>query len=147
MLTLSALADARDMDTRVWDRLRCIEAEHAVVYRLSRAPALLAGLYEETLAMLSDESGALVHATVERGVVRAILPLDAQLPPARAARALRRFDATIVTERAPEQDRIVRHPHAAGDTAGARGALAARVREAFDPDCILNPGILAEAAE
>jgi len=77
----------------------------------------------------------LMHGTVERGVVRCIVPAPSSDAVDRAIAACATLPATVIFERLPDSA-WPRVPHA------LHGRLAPRIRQTFDPDGILNPGIL-----
>ena len=132
--TLAALGDAMDVDATVWPRLRALEPAGSSVVRLSALPARLAELW--ATASARSEPAGFAHATVGRGVVRCVIgagddgehalaQLLAAIPP----------DVTCIPERLPaaEWARIA----AAADDRLSRG-----VRDAFDPQRLLNRGLL-----
>jgi hypothetical protein len=110
----------------------------AVVAPAAARPTRLAALCETLFSPAAAAFGLLAHASVARGVVRFSLPGDAGfgLP------TFERLDPapTLVVERLPAPlwetlgERLA--PPRAAD------ALSVRVREAFDPAAVLNPGIL-----
>jgi hypothetical protein len=104
----------------------------------------------EAMAALPD---ALIHATVVRGTVRAIVP-DA--PPAALAGAVQRLARHargFSAERLPpvvwpiadaaRADRVMSSEMAASER--VRDELLRRVKDTFDPMHLLNPGIMGEA--
>jgi glycolate oxidase FAD binding subunit len=136
---LASVGSAQEVDGAVWSRLASSEPRGAATFRLSRPPAELAALWEAARAAVADRPDALLHATVERGVVRCMLPdadaawlprLAAALPP----------NVRRVAERLPDAAWPSFAPGTANDV------LARRLREAFDPARVLNPGILGEAS-
>ncbi|HEX2716784.1 MAG TPA: FAD-linked oxidase C-terminal domain-containing protein [Gemmatimonadaceae bacterium] len=134
--TLAAIGDVAELPSDVWARLREAEpAGHAVV-RLSTLPSIASSLAAEA-ANLAPET--LVHATLSRGVVRCILPPHA-LGRGFVARD-REYHGTRLTriwERLP----AARWRELAGP--GPSDRLTRRTRDAFDPDRVLNRGILGE---
>ncbi len=139
---LAALGDVADADAAVWARLRAAEPRAAVVARLSARPTALAALCAEPFSPAAAAFGLLAHASVARGVVRVILPGDTGF-------GLPRFDApagapprTLVVERLPAALWPTLGPRLASGR--GRDPLSRRVRAAFDPAGILNPGVLGE---
>lgn len=137
-----------------WNVLRVCEPEHAMVMRISMPPSRLAECWvaarHVTRAMLPDATPeatrdptrvaagarpALMHGTVERGVVRCIVPAPSSDAVDRTIAACATLPATVIFERLPDSA-WPRVAHA------LRGRLAPRIRQTFDPDGILNPGIL-----
>ncbi|MEO7965813.1 MAG: FAD-binding oxidoreductase [Gemmatimonadaceae bacterium] len=135
--TLSSLGPVADVDTSIWDRLRATEPARSATFRISRRPSELAALWSRSLDVLATHEDALLHANVERGVVRAILPESAPSDLSFTLMQLRQ-SGSLIGERLPE---------ACWASLGAdfSNALAHSARRAFDPAGILNPGIVAPA--
>jgi glycolate oxidase FAD binding subunit len=113
-----------DVDSAIWKKLRGVEPEGASVVRLSDLPTAVAAVW----AAAARVPNVLVHASPARGVVRVIG--DASLDIA----ALRDGQCAMVAERlsAAQWQQVP----------GLEGALPARIKRAFDPRNVLNPGIL-----
>jgi glycolate oxidase FAD binding subunit len=137
---LAGLGDAAAVDAEIWARLRGADAGGAVVFRLSAPPADAAHLWTHA-HLLRDAlgDGVRVHASIARGVVRVTLPPapDELLSDALGGGA--RDDVRRIFERlpAPLWPRLAPGP--------ADDRLSRRVRDAFDPYRLLNPGIFGEA--
>lgn len=141
---LATLGDVTEVPGDVWHRLRNAEPRTATVLRRSARPTRLAALAAELFSPAAGAFGLLAHASVERGVVRLILPGDTgfglpSVTPPRAAPDARPIASTIVE----------RLPAALWPTLGPRLApprtddlISQRLRAAFDPHGILNPGIM-----
>ena len=144
---LSALGDVADVPGDVWSRLRTCEPRDAAVARLSTRPARLAELCAELFSPATRAFGLLAHASVGRGIVRFVLP-------GAEGFGIPRTSGRWVAVDAPPPRRIVeRLPSALWATLGrewttprANDVLSRRVRDAFDPHRLLNPGILGEDA-
>jgi glycolate oxidase FAD binding subunit len=138
---VTALGRHLTLAADVWRRLREVEPAVASVVRWSHLPGRLAESWNAALSATRACDGALVHASVVRGVVRAILPTG-EATVVRSALAAP-FGGTRIAERLPEE-------LWASWLAGGRGAVHDRlsrgVRAAFDPAHVLNPGILSEDA-
>lgn len=131
---LGMLGDSQQVPSSVWESLAISEFEGAIVFRVSTLPSCIGALHER-VSEFADALGGHAHSTLTRGVVRCVVP-------AHAADRLRAIlpqlatEATIVGERMPPMlwpviaRRLSSH------------ALAEGVRRAFDPDHIMNSGIL-----
>ena len=139
----AALGNARDVVGTVWDALGASEPAGAAVIRLSTVPSRGAVLWERAAAIVERANGA-AHATLQRGVVRCILPVhgagEEELARLRGIIGSLQHLATSVAERLPPALWSALVPPAAADP------LSIGVRNAFDPDRLLNPGILGELA-
>jgi glycolate oxidase FAD binding subunit len=143
---LAALGDPVEVDPGVWARLGAAEPRAAVVLRRAARPTALAGLCAEPFSPAAAAFGLRAHAAVGRGVVRIILPGDTGF-------GLPSFGAApSAGGGGPAPSLVVeRLPAGLWPTLGARLApgrardpLSRRVRAAFDPGRILNPGVLGE---
>jgi hypothetical protein len=111
--------------------------------RLSTTPSRVAPLWERA-ASIVERAGGLAHATLQRGVIRCIVPAGATTDEENARLrgiigALQHLGTSVV-ERLPAQLWPALVPPASMD------ALSVGVRNAYDPDRLLNPGILGESA-
>ena len=136
--SLGSLGDPGERATDVWQALRTAEPEHAMVFRASTFPATLGPVFAKA-SVLADELGGYAHATLSRGVVRCVIP-DAGNEGARETIGTALLEiasmATFVGERMPAP--LWPILSRASDSA----PLAERIRRAFDPDRVLNPGVL-----
>ncbi len=133
--TLAELGDLAEVPVDVWTRLGGAEpAGHAVV-RLSTLPSIAASLAAEAATLSTD---TLVHATVSRGVVRCIVPRHALGNLLSRDRQYHGTRLTRIWERLPGEI----WKELAGPAPSDR--LTRRTRDAFDPDRVLNRGILGE---
>ena len=139
--SVAALADPRPVDDAVWARLSRREAPDSAVIRLSSRPSRLSSLWERMSTVL-ERVGGEAHATPRRGVVRCMIPVDEagdeEFARLRGIINALRVDATMVAERLPAPLWRSLVPGAASD------ALSRGIRDAFDPDHLMNPGILGE---
>jgi FAD/FMN-containing dehydrogenase len=131
---LGRVGEIRDVDEGVWERLRMAEPADAAVARFSAPFAEFVTLWKRAERELAGDQ-PLLHGTPARGVVRCIVhPGDAQrladfagdVPEVR--RNYERLPADI-WEQVPSS---------------ANDALSRRVRQAYDPAMLLNPGILGQ---
>ena len=136
---LAAIGETTPVSGDVWDRLRNCEPRAAAVFRLSRAPALLAESWALADGIVEPVPGALVHASPGRGVVRCIVPDAAGDALDRVVRAAVRAPVTCIVERIPTSLWALVPARAAHDR------LPRAVKQCYDPMGILNPGILGEA--
>jgi glycolate dehydrogenase FAD-binding subunit len=135
----SAIGDAREFDSRVWNAMRTIEPRHAIVFRLSSLPAHIARLWAEASAIAARCEGTLVHANPVRGIVRCIVPVIGPDTARRVSEAFASSETIRLGERLPMELWANVSPAAGG------GDLAARIKRTFDPQGVLNPGILGGA--
>jgi FAD/FMN-containing dehydrogenase len=132
------LGAAREVDPEVWRELRKSEPEGAIVLRYSRLPSAIAQTWTELESLAREVPGAMIHARPARGIVRLILPSsDAATSHLRAGLS-GGATAKRIGERLPADLWPLLAPRPTAD------ALSARIKQAFDPDSVLNPGILGE---
>jgi glycolate oxidase FAD binding subunit len=137
--TLATLGDVAEVSTHVWQQLRSSEPPNSSVVRLSSSVARFADTWAAAERLAGAVSGGFAHATVQRSVARVVLPNGPSALPAGAADALRSITReTRVFERLPANDWRSLAPSAVADK------LSRGIRDAFDPDRLLNPGILGE---
>ena len=128
-------------DVAVWDRLRMSEPEGAAVVRLATIPSDLGALWNEAAAVV-DIGGGWAHATLERGVVRCVLPTvrdDIDSKTLRSVMTALRSSGSRIVERQPAS--LWR-----GVSSPTADPLSTKIRQTFDPDGVLNPGILGSLA-
>ena len=140
--SVATLGEPRTLESEVWSRLSVRDVAGTAVVRLSTRPSRMAPLWERVTPML-ERVGGEAHATPRRGVIRCIIPVgatDEEFARLRGIIGALRVDATLVAERLPAPLWTSLGPPAAADH------LSRGIRRAFDPDRILNPGILGELA-
>ena len=138
---VASLGAAQLAPPSVWSEIARGGPPDAVVFRASTLPSQIGALHAHA-SELAEGLGGFTHTTLSRGVVRCVLPSitdDESLERLRAALSRLATTVTIVGERMPAA--------LWNALAGARSsdALAHGVRRAFDPDHIMNPGILGRA--
>lgn len=130
---VQALGAATPAPVTVWDALRAAEPPGAAVVRFSNLPTRVAECWRLARDITARSPHAWQHASIGRGIVRVVVPArdgDAVAALSRAA------TATAVAERLPPAC------WAAGAAPMPNVELARRVKHAFDPAGVLNPGIL-----
>jgi glycolate oxidase FAD binding subunit len=141
MDSAATLGATRDVDHTVWHALSASEPDDAAVVRLSALPSRIGALWDRASAIV-ERVGGHAHATLARGVMRCVIPSlgteEDEIARLRGIVTSLRIDATCVAERLPASLWAALMPAAAADP------LSVRVRSAFDPDHLLNPGILGE---
>jgi FAD/FMN-containing dehydrogenase len=138
---MDGLGGARNVNPEVWDRLRNIEErvgpgdEPPIVIRISSLPQNLPRVWSDLHAELGESTGAVMHATPSLGIIRCVLAASTDLAAIQRIAASAR-DSTVIFERLPRDAWRSLSPTVVGDS------LSQRVKKAFDPSNILNPGIL-----
>jgi glycolate oxidase FAD binding subunit len=133
----AALGAMTALDADTWSTLSAIEPPGAITLRVSALPSRIGELWPRAVRF-AESGGGYAHATVSRGIVRCVLPATddiEQLDNVRAGIAELLEIATVVGERMPASlwtQLNKRSSH----------VLAEGVRRAFDPDGIMNSGIL-----
>ena len=139
---LAAMGDVADVNADVWEKLRTAEPANSSVVRLSSAVARFGDTWVAAERVAGAVSGGFAHATLQRSVARVVLPNGANGLASGADEALRSITReTRIFERLPAPEWQSLAPSAATDK------LSRGVRSAFDPDRLLNPGILGEESE
>jgi len=135
---LLELGQPFEVSPDTWSSLRSVESSGsgAIVFRLSRRPSEIGATWVEANRIVDGIDGALLHASPARGVVRCIVPASDN--PARLGAALAAGESKRIGERMPEQ-----LWNAAFPSRAATG-IPMRLRAAFDPRGVLNPGIFGE---
>lgn len=131
------LGEAREIDATLWDSLRAIEPEQALVFRLSGLPTRMEQTWSEAARIASQCAGTLIHANPMRGIVRCIVPANDTNAAARVVHEFERMTETVrLGERLPVDVWSKITP------ATGAAELPMRIKRTFDPGGILNPGIL-----
>jgi len=138
---VSELGSTRLVDTEVWQRLRTSESADATVIRIGMAPASIADLWSRASRAMTD-AGGWCHATISRGILRCVLPAT------RTGEEITHLRGIISELRGPGSRVVERLPAAlwADEPSAVTDPLSANVRRTFDPDHVLNPGILDPSA-
>lgn len=122
----------------VWRALRECEPVRAIVARFSGPISRMTESWAAARRAAGGADGALVHASVGRGIARCILPAGDAGSLDRLLAEARRYSGTVIYERLPA---------ATWEEAGAAAAadrLSLGIKAGFDPMNVLNPGILGD---
>jgi glycolate oxidase FAD binding subunit len=130
---LAALSRTTGVSPDIWQRLRSAEPRGCAVLRLSHRPSQLAALWRA----VAERDTVRAHASLERGIVRCICT-DGTRDEVAALRVAAPEGTVFIGERLTPAAWTL-----AGDVTSDE--LSRRVRNAFDPDYLLNRGILGEA--
>ena len=136
--SVASVGSVSEGTTDIWQRLRTAEPSGAIVFRASTLPASVGSLFA-SMVVLAESHGGFAHATVARGVVRCVIPKaddERVINDVQRSLAAIGATATIVGERMPAAlwSSVSRQSDSR--------SLAERVRSSFDPDRIMNPGVL-----
>jgi glycolate oxidase FAD binding subunit len=132
---ITALGDSREMESSVWRALRAAGGDTPLVLRLSRARADVSSTWADAMAIAASSADTLLSAAPARGIVRCSIP-SAGTSIEHVAAILTGLGSRIIAERAPA------HLWNVPPLARATDPLQSRIRDAFDPQRILNRGIL-----
>lgn len=125
--------EIRDVDPTVWDMLRRAEPPESASVRFSGPLIAFDGIWRRLQREL-EGAGAFIHGTPGRGIVRCVVPAaSAGVLPQLASQE---GAPTAIFERLPED------VWAEAGSAPLNDGVSRRVRDAFDPAMLLNPGIL-----
>lgn len=148
LTAVAALGETAPIDGDVWRAMRRCEPSDpdVAVLRWSQLPGAVSETWRHAVQCCAGFPDALIHASLTRGVVRAILP---HADPAALAAMLRTEGRPIgggVFGGARIAERLPARLWGAQPSTVAADRVARRVRLAFDPWHILNPGVLGEGA-
>ncbi|MGQ0640409.1 MAG: FAD-binding oxidoreductase [Gemmatimonadaceae bacterium] len=139
-LALRELGSMRDVPAHIWHTFGETDpALPAAAVRFSQRSAQLPDVWEHAEEVAAALATARVHATLDRGVARVVFPAIGAADLAERLARPARVPCACVCEALPAE-LWPRVAPSAADT-----PLARRVRDAFDPERRLNPGILGEA--
>jgi FAD/FMN-containing dehydrogenase len=129
----SSLGATETVDTHVWTRLRALDLDARVSFRVSDLPSAFVERWDDVVSLARDEG--LVTGSPLRGEMRCIMPaIDRSTITAFRGRAR---SATVVYDGLPSAatwNSLTSVP--------AASTLHARILEAFDPVGIMNPGAM-----
>ena len=131
---LATFGDVHEVGSDAWRTVRSVEPSVAIVARLSSLPSRMAAVWTQAREATAGVAGAMVIASLGRGVARCIVPGDAR----DAAHELARCDASVIFERLPADLWDELAPPAVSDR------LSRGMKDRFDPSHVLNPGVLGE---
>ncbi|MGH7670668.1 MAG: FAD-binding oxidoreductase [Gemmatimonadaceae bacterium] len=132
----------RAIDADAWNRLRMVESAEDTVWRMSWRPSAFATTWTTAREMSAVARGTWMHGSPLRGTVRCGAPRPADETVA-IERLMRAF--TIPFGGARIGETLPAHAWSSLPSA-AMDHLSRGVRVAFDPNGILNPGILGASA-
>jgi glycolate dehydrogenase FAD-binding subunit len=132
----------REVDGRLWTRLRTAESPGDAVWRLSWHPAAFAATWAAGREAMGLAGGTWMYGNPLRGVVRGGAPRHAD-DPASVERILRALAVPFAGGRIGES--LPDHVWSVLPS-GAMDRLSRGIRAAFDPPGVLNPGILGASA-
>lgn len=137
---LCKLGEVRPIAGSVWAALSAADPhDPTVALRLSHRSAHIGQVWEAALDLARDVPDSMVHATLDRGVARVVLPRIAE------GDLLERLERPADFACARVFEVLPAHLWARVAPCAAADPLSMRIRAAFDPDRRLNPGILGEA--
>ena len=137
---LSELGDIRSIDSSVWAKFPTIEPADSMVFRLSSLPAEIEARWGDASDIASECAGTLIHASPSRGVVRCIVPKTDGAVAALKHRFATPAASPRIGERLPAELWQLCSPPPTADR------LSSGIKRAFDPNNVLNVGILGESA-
>lgn len=135
---VESLGPSRELPASTWERLAAADPPGAFSLRCSHRPSRLAALWDAVASATASLAGATRQASVERGILRLVIPAAAGGAVAPLVRLLA-TQGTVLGERLPSAAWDALPPPASD-------RLSKGVRAAFDPRHILNPGLLAPTA-
>lgn len=142
---LSTMADVAEVPSEVWRALRSSEPAGAAAVRFSHLPARRYETWRHAVAAAEPMPDAYVHASIGRGIARCVVPAPDTATLAAVFGAPFSLGGTVgstIYERLPAPLWSSLAPSAF--PVGPAGGLMRRVKDAFDPQQVLNPGIMGE---
>jgi len=138
LITLARLGRTDEVDTRVWEALRLLDADADFVIRLSGLPARLRAA--AGAMMIDSIPGVFTSINLARGIVRiAVTRSASDTDLASAGLALDGpVEGSFVFERLPAETWKAVSPTVVADP------LSQGIKKAYDPFNVLNPGILGD---
>ena len=136
---LATLGQSVPVSDECWEKLRSLDAEAAATVRFATPLTDLPLVWDALGDAAADGDDLLRHATVTRGIVRCLLGSRSRARDAVAAIARPLESARLIPERLSRDAWSELAPSAVSDP------LSLRVKQAFDPANVLNPGIFGSA--
>jgi glycolate oxidase FAD binding subunit len=138
---VASLGSASLLESSVWSRLSTTEPPRAITLRASTLPSRTSELWSRALAF-AERAGGYVHSTITRGIVRCVIPAAAD---DELTNHLRSGITELAAAYSVVGERLPVALWSAVSRSRSSDALADSVRRAFDPDGIMNRGILGVA--
>lgn len=143
---INSLGGMSEIFPEVWRRLRIVDdvpagtqaydhPEPSIVFRISALPARIGDVWSALEKAMEQIPDGRMHASPGLGIVRCILPPSAGFEAVHSLTQACR-SVTVVGERMPRELWPIISPTVVGDR------VSQGIKRAFDPQNILNPGIL-----
>lgn len=136
--SLRELGDVMELGMDVWTRLRAVEPERAIVFRMSQLPSKLDDLWSVAVRVSEKCPGTIIHARPARGLVRCIVPQTDENGAWLSRHFAERTAYTRTGERMPAE------LWAACSAPPTTDPLSRGIKATFDPNNVFNPGIFGE---
>lgn len=136
---LGKLGDVTEVSTDTWNTMRAAEGSDGTIFRISGLVAALAERWERARQIIPTAEDGMMSASIGRGTVRCILPRNVTTATIEQLEA-RDMSDTVIFESLPANLWATLSSSAIADR------VSQRIRKAFDPLGVLNPGILGPAS-
>jgi glycolate oxidase FAD binding subunit len=137
--SLTELGEVVEQSPEVWTRLRSAEPAGSIVFRMSHLPSKLDDLWRAGMRISDECAGSFVAARPARGTLRCIVPSNAG-----NVAWLASYFAESASSHTRMGERLPAELWSVVGTAAASDSLSRGIKAKFDPNSVLNPGILGE---